>query len=124
MTTATSTTNSVIAPKKLPFLESICWQTGDVYRFTPEQMLSRYERGWRYRDIFNNLEGEELNFLKELARLYKSWLQVDKSQISKIIDGVDLLSLDLGLSYTARVFREQHDIFADLKTQTEKQEDS
>lgn len=77
MTTATpttKTTNSVIAPKKLPFLESICWQTADVYRFTPEQMLSRYERGWRYHDIFNNLEGEELNFLKELARSYKSWL--------------------------------------------------
>jgi hypothetical protein len=77
MTTATPTINSVITPKRLPFLESICWQTTDVYRFTPEQMLSRYERGWRYHDIFNNLEGEELNFLKELARRYKSWLQVD-----------------------------------------------
>ncbi|MFH7031091.1 MAG: hypothetical protein ACHBN1_38565 [Heteroscytonema crispum UTEX LB 1556] len=63
-------------PEKLPFLESICWQTVDVYRFTLEQMLSRYERGWRYRDIFNNLEGEELIFLTELARRYNSWLQV------------------------------------------------
>ncbi len=77
MTEVTPTTNSVLIPKRLPFLESICWQTADVYRFTPEQMLSRYERGWRYHDIFNNLEGEELNFLKELARRYKSWLQVD-----------------------------------------------
>ena len=76
MTTATSTNNPVIVPKKLPFLESICWQTADVYRFTPEQMLSRYERGWQYRNLFNNLEGEELNFLQELARRYKSWLQV------------------------------------------------
>jgi hypothetical protein len=32
-------------PAKLPFLESICWQTDNVYRFTSEQMLSRYERG-------------------------------------------------------------------------------
>ena len=77
MTTTTPTINFVTVPKKLPFLESICWQTADVYRFTPEQMLSRYERGWRYYNIFNNLEKEELNFLKELAKRYKSWLQVE-----------------------------------------------
>ncbi|MEC4812700.1 MAG: nucleotidyl transferase AbiEii/AbiGii toxin family protein [Scytonema sp. PMC 1069.18] len=47
-------------------------------------------------------------------------LQIDESQISKIIDGIDLLSMDLGLSQTQRVFREQYDIFTDL----EKQEDS
>ncbi|MEH2369755.1 hypothetical protein [Nostoc sp.] len=76
MTTATPTIHPVTVPKKLPFLESICWQTADVYRFTPVQMLSRYERGWQYRNLFNNLEGEELNFLQELARRYKSWLQV------------------------------------------------
>jgi hypothetical protein len=64
-------------PKKLPFLEAICWQTENVYRFTPEQMLSRYERGWQYRKLFNNLEGEELNFLKELAKNYHSWLQAE-----------------------------------------------
>lgn len=64
-------------PQKLPFLEAICWQTNDVYRFTPEEMLSRYERGWQYRKIFNNLEGEELIFLKELAKRYHSWLQVE-----------------------------------------------
>lgn len=62
---------------KLPFLESICWQTKDVYQFTPEQMLSRYERGWDYRQVFNNLEGEELNFLRYLAKTYHSWLQAD-----------------------------------------------
>ncbi|MFL9455785.1 MULTISPECIES: hypothetical protein [Nostocales] len=77
MATAKPKINSVAVPKKLPFLESICWQTADVYRFSPEEMLSRYERGWRYRDIYNNLEGEEINFLKELARLYKSWLLVE-----------------------------------------------
>jgi hypothetical protein len=62
-------------PEKLPFLESICWQTDNVYRFTPEQMLSRYERGWSYRQLFDNLEGEELKFLQELAKRYNSWLQ-------------------------------------------------
>jgi hypothetical protein len=62
-------------PEKLPFLEAICWQTENVYRFTPEQMLSRYERGWRYRKLFDNLEGEELDFLKNLTIHYQSWLQ-------------------------------------------------
>ena len=61
-------------PKKLPFLESICWQIADVYKLTQEEMLSSYERGWRYRDIFNNLEGEEVDFLKEIAIKYRSWL--------------------------------------------------
>ncbi|MCC5611069.1 nucleotidyl transferase AbiEii/AbiGii toxin family protein [Nostoc sp. CHAB 5834] len=42
-------------------------------------------------------------------------LQVDQAQIPKIIDGIDLLSTDLGLSHTPRVFREQHDILADLQ---------
>ncbi len=46
-------------------------------------------------------------------------LQIDEAQIPKIIDGVDLLSTDLGLSHTSRVFREQHDIFSDLETQKE-----
>ncbi|MBH8578393.1 hypothetical protein I8752_36760 [Nostocaceae cyanobacterium CENA369] len=77
MITVRPTTNLVTVPKKLPFLESICWQTGDVYKFTPEQMLSRYERGWQYRQLFDNLEGEELNFLKELAKHYHSWLQAN-----------------------------------------------
>jgi hypothetical protein len=64
-------------PKKLPFLEAICWQTDNVYRFTPEEMLSRYERGWAYRKVFNDLEGEELSYLKELAKHYRSWLQTE-----------------------------------------------
>lgn len=76
MATATARTEAS-APEKLPFLEAICWQTEDVYRFTPEQMLSRYERGWGYRKLFSNLEDEELNFLKKIAKCYHSWLQAD-----------------------------------------------
>ncbi|BAZ06528.1 hypothetical protein [Calothrix sp. NIES-3974] len=67
----------IIPPHKLPFLESICWQMANVYQLTPEEMLSTYERGWRYHHIFNNLEGEELNFLKEIASKYRSWLVVE-----------------------------------------------
>lgn len=43
-------------------------------------------------------------------------LQVDKAQIPKIIDGIDLLAEDLGLSHTLRLFQEQHDIFKDLES--------
>ena len=75
MATATPTIDVPVVPKKLPFLESICWQTCNVYRFTPEQMLSRYERGWEYRKLFSNLEAEELSFVTELAKRYHSWLQ-------------------------------------------------
>jgi hypothetical protein len=75
--TAKNTINPPVAPQKLPFLEAICWQTGDVHRFSPEQMLSRYERGWTYRNLFRNLDGEELTFLKALAQSYHSWLQAD-----------------------------------------------
>jgi hypothetical protein len=74
MATATA---RIKTPKRLPFLEAICWQTENVYQFTLDQMLSRYERGWSYRQLFGNLEGEELDFLKELAKNYHSWLQAD-----------------------------------------------
>jgi hypothetical protein len=76
-TTATRAISVPVVPQKLPFLESICWQTGNVYLFTPEQMLSRYERGWTYRNLFNNLGGEELVFLKALVQIHHSWLQAD-----------------------------------------------
>jgi hypothetical protein len=75
--TNTTTPERISAKRKLPFLEAICWQTEDVYRFTPEQMLSRYERGWRYRKLFSNLEGEEFNFVKELAQQHQSWILLD-----------------------------------------------
>ena len=53
----------VNVPGKLPFLESICWQTANVYEFTLEEMLSRYERGWKYRNLFNNLADDELELI-------------------------------------------------------------
>jgi len=70
----------ISVPEKLPFLEAICWQIENVYRFTPDRMLSCYERSWSYRNLFNQLEGEELNFLKELVKYYNSWLQTDLSE--------------------------------------------
>jgi len=67
----------IIIPQKLPFLESICWQTKNVYQFSLEEMLNSYERGWKYRSLFDNLEQQELEFIKKLAHQYQSWLIVD-----------------------------------------------
>lgn len=67
-----------IPPREyLPFLKSICWQIADYYDLTPEQMLSCYENGWRYREVFNNLEEEEKAFIKTLAQEFGSWLLVE-----------------------------------------------
>jgi hypothetical protein len=39
---------------------------------------------------------------------------VVQPQISKIMDGIDLLAGDLGLPTTLRTFNEQHDFLADI----------
>ena len=72
-----SVTKIANIPSNLPFLESICWQTVNVYDFTPEEMLGCYERGWKYKSLFNNLEGDELEFIKKIAEIYDSWLKVE-----------------------------------------------
>jgi len=64
-------------PKKLPFLEAVCWQTEDVKRFTPDEMLRRYEQGWDYQGVLGELSAEELRFVKKLARRYGSWLATE-----------------------------------------------
>jgi hypothetical protein len=61
-------------PKKLPFLEAICWQTQDVRHFTLSEMLERYESGWKYRGLLADLEGEELNFVRGLVNHFGSWI--------------------------------------------------
>jgi hypothetical protein len=83
-------------PEKLPFLEAICWQTRDVYQFTPEEMLNRYERGWEYRQIFDNLSEEEINHYRErcFANLY-----IETDKIPEIIHGIDLAA-NMGLETT------------------------
>lgn len=69
--------DTIVIPQKLPFLESICWQTENVYKFTLEEMLSCYERNWRYRNVLESIESEELEFIKKLATTCNSWLQVE-----------------------------------------------
>lgn len=63
-------------PKHLPFLEAVCWDLRDVYNLTPDEMLSRYERGWEYRGALADVEGEEKAFVWKLAVAKGSWLQL------------------------------------------------
>lgn len=43
-----------------------------------------------------------------------SGLRIDSAKIPMIIDGIDLLAEDLGLTNTERTFKEQHDILGNL----------
>jgi hypothetical protein len=60
-------------PQKLPFLEFLCWQLKTPKTLNLEEILSRYERGWKYRTLFE-IPQEELTFLRTLAQRYHSWL--------------------------------------------------
>ncbi len=98
--TLTRQTDKITIPDRLPFLEAICWQTANVYRFTPEEMLSRYERGWQYRDLFGDINDEELNFIRKLAQYYRSWLQSETMTFKfdlhdKILTILDRLNCEL-----------------------------
>lgn len=66
--------NQLTIPKKLPFLERLCWQRTGIEQLTPLEMLKRYERGWHYRDIFGEINPTEAEFIQQLAQQYGSWL--------------------------------------------------
>lgn len=64
-------------PENLPFLRSICWYTQDITHFSLSEMLNIYERGWKYRGVLADLEGEELDFVRVLAKKNDSWILCD-----------------------------------------------
>jgi len=64
-------------PADLPFLKSVCWQTGNTSHLTLSEMLNRYERGWKYQGVLADLEGEELDFVHNLAKKTDSWISRD-----------------------------------------------
>ena len=64
-------------PKYLPFLEAVCWDLTSIEHLSLDEILSRYERGWVYRDALADLGGDEREFLKQLAIAKGSWLQLD-----------------------------------------------
>ncbi len=61
-------------PAELPFLQAICWHTENIRIFTLKEMLMCYETGWKYKGILADLEGDELDFVKKLARKIGSWI--------------------------------------------------
>jgi hypothetical protein len=61
-------------PQQLPFLEALGWQTTNIQQFSPQEILTRYERGWQYRGVLVDLDVEELSFVRELSQRYGSWL--------------------------------------------------
>ncbi len=67
-------TKPINIPAELPFLQAICWQTKDVKHFTLDEMLNRYERGWIHRGVLADIEGEELEFVRLLAKTKGSFL--------------------------------------------------
>lgn len=68
---------SIQIPGRLPFLEAIGWSMKDLRLLSPGEMLCCYERGWRYRGVLANLEGKELDFVRELADKIGSWVSGD-----------------------------------------------
>jgi len=64
-------------PADLPFLRAICWQTEDISCFSLSEMLDCYERGWKYRGVLSDLEGEESDFVYDLAKKADSWIAGD-----------------------------------------------
>lgn len=64
-------------PAHLPFLQALCWQRNDITGLGYDEILDLYERGWNYRGVLADLEGEELAFVKALAQAKQSWLVND-----------------------------------------------
>lgn len=54
-------------PDRLPLLEFLCWDLKDPYNLSEPEMLSRYERGWRHKDMVSELTEEERNYIRYLA---------------------------------------------------------
>ncbi len=61
---------------ELPFLKSLCWQgqTASIAGLAEDEILSLYERGWRYRGVMADLGETEKVWLQTLAAKHHSWL--------------------------------------------------
>lgn len=62
-------------PEKLPFLEAICWDLGDVNLLSQDEILDRYERGWAYQGVLADILPQEKLYIANLAKAKGSWLQ-------------------------------------------------
>lgn len=62
-------------PGSLPFLAKICQKLNQRVNLEDEQrLLGVYERGWIFKGVLGNLEGDEAKYVKALATKYNSWI--------------------------------------------------
>lgn len=62
-------------PASLPLLEAICKKLNQrVNRDDEQRVLALYERGWIFKGVLCNLEGEEARYVRALAGRYNSWI--------------------------------------------------
>ncbi len=62
-------------PRALPFLAQICKKLNQRINLEDEQrLLGVYERGWIFKGVLGNLEGDEARYVKALATKYNSWI--------------------------------------------------
>lgn len=68
--------DDISIPEELPFLESLSWFDRTYRNLPPLDMLRRYEAGWRHKGVLADPSLEELDFIRELVKRYKSFLDV------------------------------------------------
>lgn len=63
----------------LTFLRLLCWQSesASIAGLSDLEILQLYERNWRYRGVMADLSEIEVQFIKQLAEQYQSWLVND-----------------------------------------------
>ena len=64
------------ALEDLPFLRSLCWQGNvpSIEHWSELEILSLYERNWRFLGVLADVSDEEARVIRELALKYHSWL--------------------------------------------------
>jgi hypothetical protein len=63
-------------PRELPFLASLSWSDRRYRELPPDDMLRRYEAGWRHLGVLADPSEEELQFIRALVARYGSWIRV------------------------------------------------
>lgn len=63
-------------PQELPFLASISWFDRHPRDLSLEDILRRYESGWRHRGVLADPSPEEWRFIRALVARFGSWLDV------------------------------------------------
>lgn len=68
--------SKILSIAELPLLQSLCWQgkEASIASLSEEEVLSVYERNWRYRGVIADLGEEEAKMLLDLAMRHHSWL--------------------------------------------------